>query len=113
LAPGQPAPHHLPADPQLRRAPPGRRQPAEPPAARTQRPVLPGEPPWRQRHLAPPPHPARADPRLVTPDGWHHRHHLGQQDNRPPQELDASPASRKTDPSTRRRKRRYHPNDHR
>src|SRR5215472_12102315 len=77
------------------------RNTAEPPAARTQRPVLPGEPTWRQRHLAPPPHPARADPRLVTPDGRHHRHHLGQQNNRAPKELDARAAGRRANPPTR------------
>jgi hypothetical protein len=51
-------------------------QRAEPAAARTQQPVVPALPPRRPRHLAPRPHPARPDPRLVTLDGRHRRHHL-------------------------------------
>jgi len=67
-------------------------QPAEPAAARTQRHILRPQPPRRQRHLAPPPHPASSHPRLVTPDGRHRRYHLGQPGNRSPGELDASTA---------------------
>ena len=68
LAAAQPAAHHLPADPPIRiqPGPGGYHQQAEPPAARTQQPVVSALPPRRPRHPAPRPHPARPDPRLVT-----------------------------------------------
>jgi hypothetical protein len=83
LAAAQPAAHHLPADPPIRTQPrpAGHDQQAEPPAARTQHLVVPALPPRRPRHPAPPPHPARPDPRLVTRNGRHRRHHLGQPDH--------------------------------
>src|SRR6476620_1384270 len=38
---------------------------------------LPHPPRWR-RHPAPPPYPASPDPRMVTQDGRHSGHHLGE-----------------------------------
>jgi len=84
--PAQPAGHHLPADPRIpiQPGPPSHDQQAKPPAARTQHRVVPALPPRRPRHPAPRPHPARPDPCLVTRDGRHRRHDLGQPDRAAP-----------------------------
>jgi hypothetical protein len=98
----QPPRTDLSADQRAWIDPPSASQRTDPGPTRPQRNVVQHQPPRRQRRAAPPPHPALADPRLVTADGRHHRHDLASQTrSHPVEEGKGATATRHPAPAVR------------